>query len=107
MTLSALRAKLTLQLASLHVRGHQDKHCEFELLTRPQQLNVLATEVLERIYGQPTNLLSCTRYQHPAPTYGIAQGTSQATKNALSRMNFRSTKSERTSNSTTVGMHTP
>jgi hypothetical protein len=62
MTLSALRTKLTFRLALLHVRGHQDKHCEFELLTRPQQLNVLAdqlaTEVLKdlRAADKPTEL---------------------------------------------------
>jgi hypothetical protein len=42
MTLSALRTNLPLRLASLHVRGHQDKRCNSDLLSRPAQLNVLA-----------------------------------------------------------------
>jgi hypothetical protein len=108
MTLSALRTKLTFQLASLHVRGHQDKHCEFELLTRPQQLNVLAdqlaTEVLEdlRAADKPTKL-----YPLPACRAYLRDGTGHITSNEK-RMDFRSTKSERTYNSgATVGMHTP
>jgi hypothetical protein len=51
MTLSALRTKLPIRLASLQVRANQDENCECELLPRPEQLNVLsdglATEVLE------------------------------------------------------------
>jgi hypothetical protein len=51
MTLSALRTKLPIRLASLHVHAHHDEYCDFELLPRPEQLNVLAdrlaTEVLE------------------------------------------------------------
>jgi hypothetical protein len=51
MTLSALRTKLPIRLASLHVRAHQDENCGFELLPKPERLNVLAnrlaTEVLE------------------------------------------------------------
>jgi hypothetical protein len=45
MTRSALRTKLPFWLASLHVRAHQDGHCEFNLLPRPAQLNVLADEL--------------------------------------------------------------
>ena len=82
MTLSALRTKLTFQLASLHVRGHQDKHCEFELLTRPQQLNVLAdhlaTEVLEdlRAADKPTKL-----YPLPVCRAYLRDGTGHITSN--------------------------
>jgi hypothetical protein len=82
MTLSALRTKLTVQLASLHVRGHQDKHCEFELLTRPQQLDVLAdqlaTEVLEdiRAADKPTKL-----YPLPACRACLRDGTGHITSN--------------------------
>jgi hypothetical protein len=42
MTLSALRTNLPLRLASLHVRCHRDETCDFDLLPRPVQLNVLA-----------------------------------------------------------------
>jgi hypothetical protein len=38
----ALRTELPLRLAALHVRAHQDKNCELVLLSRPEQLNVLA-----------------------------------------------------------------
>jgi hypothetical protein len=71
MTLSALRTKLTFRLASLHVRAHQDGHCDFNLLPRPAQLNVLAdalaSEALEelRAAGQPTEFYSlpaCSAY---------------------------------------------
>jgi hypothetical protein len=71
MTLSALPTKLTFRLASLHVRAHQDGHCDFNLLPRPAQLNVLAdalaSEALEelRAAGQPTEvypLPACSAY---------------------------------------------
>jgi hypothetical protein len=52
-------------------------------------------------------LPSSMHYPHAASTYGMAQGTSQAMKNARSRTNSLSTKSERTSNSATVGTPTP
>jgi hypothetical protein len=42
MTLREIRPDLPLRLASLHVRGHQDETCDFDLLVRPAQLNVLA-----------------------------------------------------------------
>jgi hypothetical protein len=45
MTLSALRAKLSLGLASLHVRAHRDGNCENNLLAQLIQLNVLADEL--------------------------------------------------------------
>jgi hypothetical protein len=82
MTLSALRTKMSFQLASVHVRGHQDKHCEFELLTRPQQLNVLAdhlaTEVLDelRAADKPTEL-----YPLPACRVYLRDGTGHITSN--------------------------
>jgi hypothetical protein len=71
MTLSALQTKLTIRLASLHVRAHQDGHCDFNLLPRPAQLNVLAdalaSEALEelRAADQPTEfypLPACRAY---------------------------------------------
>jgi hypothetical protein len=78
---SALRIKLPIPFTSLHVRAHQDKNCEFELLPRPKQFNVLAdrlaTEVLEDLRAAD-NLLSSTRYPPAAPIFGMAQGTSQA-----------------------------
>jgi hypothetical protein len=82
MTLSALRTKLAFQLASLHVRGRQDKHCKFELLTRPQQIYVLAdqlaTEVLEdlRAADKPTEL-----YPLPACRASLRDGTGHITSN--------------------------
>jgi hypothetical protein len=60
MTLGALRTKFPLCLASLQVHAHQDENCEFNLLSRPAQLNVLAdedaSEVLEDLQAadQPT-----------------------------------------------------
>jgi hypothetical protein len=60
MTLSALLTKLKVRLVSLHVRAHRDGLCDFNLLPRPAQLNVLADELapeaLEelRTTGQPT-----------------------------------------------------
>jgi hypothetical protein len=60
MTLSALQTNLPLLLASLHGRSHQDVNCEFDLLPRPAQLNVLADQLaydaLEdlRADGRPT-----------------------------------------------------
>ncbi len=70
MTLHAFRTKLPPRLASLHVYVHQDGNCEFNLLSRPAQLNVLAddltSEVLE-LSEQLTNLLSSTRYPPSAP----------------------------------------
>jgi hypothetical protein len=71
MQLSALRANLPFHLASLHVRGHQDEKCDFKLLPRPAQLNVLAdrlaTEVLMdlRAAATPTEfypLPACRAY---------------------------------------------
>jgi hypothetical protein len=71
MTLSALRTKLTFRLASLHVRAHQDGHCDFNLFPRPVQLNVLAdtlaSEALEALCaaGQPAEfypLPACRAY---------------------------------------------
>jgi hypothetical protein len=73
MTLSALRAKLPLRLASLHVRAHQDGKCEFNLLSRPSQLNVLADEfvskVLEnlRVSWQTYRVLPVTRLPRLSP----------------------------------------
>jgi hypothetical protein len=105
MTLSALRTKLPLRLASLHVRAHQDGHCEFNLLPLPTN----SLPKYSRISEQRINLMSSTHYPHAASTYVMAQGTSQATKNARSRTNSLSTKSERTStsNSATDGPPTP
>ena len=71
MQLSALRAKLPFNLASMHVRGHQDDKRDFEQLCRPAQLNVLAdrlaTEVLTdlREAGKPRTLYpqpACSAY---------------------------------------------
>jgi hypothetical protein len=42
MTPRALRTNLPLHLASLHVRAHQDETCDFDLLSRHSQFNVLA-----------------------------------------------------------------
>jgi hypothetical protein len=36
MPLGALKTKLPLRLASLHVCAQQEKYCEFELLPRPE-----------------------------------------------------------------------
>jgi hypothetical protein len=46
MRLSALRTERPLRLAALHVRAHQDKKCELVLLSRPEQLNVLADRLV-------------------------------------------------------------
>jgi hypothetical protein len=99
MTPSALRTKLPLRLASLHVRAHQDGNCEFNLLSRPAQLNVLAdelaSEVLEnlRAADKPTEMypfIACRVYLCGGT------GTSQAVKNTRSRTSSPSTKAERT-----------
>jgi hypothetical protein len=91
MTLSALRTKPTFRLVSLHVRAHQDGHCDFNLLLRPAQLNVLAdalaSEALEelRAAGQPTEF-------YPLPAYraylrdGIGHITSCEKKDAQGRI---------------------
>jgi hypothetical protein len=49
MTLSAPRTKLKFRLASLHVRAHQDGHCDLNLLPRPAQFNILADEVASEV----------------------------------------------------------
>jgi hypothetical protein len=48
-TLSALRTKLPFRLASIHVRAHQNGHCEFNLLPRPAHLNVLADKLASEV----------------------------------------------------------
>jgi hypothetical protein len=64
MILSALRTKPPFRLVSLHVRAHQDGHCEFNLLPRPAQLNVLADEFASEVLAdlraadQPTGFYS-------------------------------------------------
>jgi hypothetical protein len=71
MTLSALRTKPPFRLASLHVRAHQDGHCEFNLLPRLVQLNGLADELASEVLAdlraadQPTEfypLIACRVY---------------------------------------------
>jgi hypothetical protein len=42
MTLSELRSSLPLRNVSPHARSHRDESCDFDLLARPEQLNVLA-----------------------------------------------------------------
>jgi hypothetical protein len=80
MTLNALRTKLPLRLGSLHVRAHQDENCEFELLPRPEQLDILAdqlaTEVLKdlRAADKPTEL-----YPLPACRVYLCDGTGHIT----------------------------
>jgi hypothetical protein len=56
-----------------------------------------------RASEQLTNLRSSTHYLHAASIYVMSQGTPQAARNARSRTNSLSTKSDRTSNSATVG----
>jgi hypothetical protein len=105
MTLSTLRSKLPFRLASLHVRAHQDGHCEFNLLPRPVQLNVLADELASEVHAdlraadQPTKF-----YPLPACRVYLRDGTGYITscENARSRTNSMGTKVERTSNTTTV-----
>jgi hypothetical protein len=84
-TLSALRTKLPFRLASLHVRAHQDGHCESSRLPPPAQLNLLPFPKYSRTSGQWTNLPNSIHYPHAASTYVMAQGTSRAAKNARSR----------------------
>jgi hypothetical protein len=108
MTLSALRTKLPFQLASIHVRAHHDGHCEFNLLPRPAQLNVLADELASEVLAdlraadQPTEfypLTACRVY--------LRDGTGHITScEKRQRTNSISTKSERTFNSATVGRPT-
>jgi hypothetical protein len=75
MTPSAIRTNLPFRLASLHVRTHQDGNCEFELLSRPAQLNVpadqLACDSLEdlRADGRPTEF-----YPSPACRFQLHDG---------------------------------
>jgi hypothetical protein len=80
MTLSALRTKLPFQLASLHVRGHQDRSCGFNLLTRPAQLNILANELASEVLadlraGQPIEF-----YPLPACRIYLRDGTGHITR---------------------------
>jgi hypothetical protein len=104
MTLSALRTKLPFRLASIHVRAHQDEYCEFNLLPRAAQLNVLANKLASEVLAdlraadQPTEF-----YPSPACIYVTAQGTSKAARNASSRTNILNMKSERTFYSATIG----
>ena len=53
MQLSALRTDLPFKIALLHVRGHQDDSCDFENLTRPAQLNVLADRLATEALNHP------------------------------------------------------
>jgi hypothetical protein len=70
MTLSALRTNLPFRLASIHVRAHQDEHCEFSRLPRPAQLNVLADELASEVLAdfraadQPTEF-------YPLPVFRV------------------------------------
>jgi hypothetical protein len=88
MTLSALRSKLPIRLASLHVRAHQDENWKVELLPRPEQLIVLvdglATEVLEdlRAADKPIEFYSlpaCCTYLRDGTGYITSRGTSTLT----------------------------
>jgi hypothetical protein len=79
MTLSSLRTKLPCPV-SLHIRAHQDGHCEFNLLPRPAQLNILADEVGSEVLAdlraadQPTEF-----YPLPACRDYLRDGTGQIT----------------------------
>jgi hypothetical protein len=97
--LSAPRTKLLLRLASLHVRGHQHGNCEFNFLSRPSQLNVLADEFASEVLEDLRETYRVLPLTHISV---MAQGTTQAAKNARSRTNSPITKSERTSNSVTI-----
>jgi hypothetical protein len=74
MTLSALGTKLPFRLASLHVRGHRNRHCEFNLFPRPAQLNVLANELASevladlRVADQPTDFYTLRTRMPRLPT---------------------------------------
>jgi hypothetical protein len=78
MTLSEIRTNLPFKLASQHVRSHQDDESDFDDLTRPEQLNVLAdhraTAALKELCaaGQPTEfypLPACRAYLRDATGY--------------------------------------
>jgi hypothetical protein len=71
MTLSEVREGLPLQLISRHVKSHQDDKCDFDDLTRPAQLNVLAdrraTAALDELHAARKTpefypLLACRGY---------------------------------------------
>jgi hypothetical protein len=76
--ISALRTNPPLRLALLHVGAHPDGNCEFDLLSRAAQLNVLAdqpaSEVLEdlRAAGKRTEfypLPACRVYLRDGAGY--------------------------------------
>jgi hypothetical protein len=46
---SALRANHPFRLAPLHVHGHQHEKCDFDLLPRPAQLDVLADRIASEV----------------------------------------------------------
>jgi hypothetical protein len=71
MTLSEVREKLPFKLISVYVRGHQDDKRDYDDLTRPEQLNVLADHRASTalqdlcVAGQPTRfypLPACRGY---------------------------------------------
>jgi hypothetical protein len=108
MTLSALRTKPQFRLASLHVRAHQDGHCEFNLLPRVAQLNVLADELASEVLADLRAADQPTEFYPSACRVYLRDGAGQITscEKGHSRTNSHRTKSERTSKSATVGPHT-
>jgi hypothetical protein len=77
MTLSELRTNLPLRLVSMHVRDHHDKKCDFDLHSRPAQLNVLAdhlaTDALMDLRAA-AKLLSSIRCPSTESIFVIAPG---------------------------------
>jgi hypothetical protein len=94
MTLSALRTNQPLHLVSLHVRDQQDETCDFDLLSRHAQFNVLAepsllmhssTDALLDLFtaAQTTEfypLPPCQVYLRDGTGYIISQETRTLTK---------------------------
>jgi hypothetical protein len=85
-SLSALRTNLPFCLTSLHARAHPDGNCEFDLLSRPTQLNVLADQIaFDEIEDLRAAGKSTEFYLVPACRVYLRDGTgyiSQAAKNA-------------------------
>jgi hypothetical protein len=100
MTPIKLQRALPFKLVSLQVRGHQDDERDYEDLTEPKQLNVLAnyraTAALKDLCaaGQPTEF-------YPA-IFVMPSGISLAANSARSEPNSLSPSSGRTYKNTTI-----
>jgi hypothetical protein len=106
MTLSEVREKLPFKLISVYVRGHQDDKRDYDDLTRPEQLNVLADHRASTalqdlcVAGQPTRfypLPACRGYLRD--TSGDILNREQRTL----RTEFLGASFERTYRNATIG----